>query len=915
MKPETIPTVLSVENLLKHQANHQPTKVFLFARNRESLTYQQAYLHSKKAADVLYSLGIRHNDRIAMIMPTTPETKVAFLALTMVATCAPMNPTYRHSEFEFFFTDLNVKALFTYEGFDTIARQVAQEKNIPVIEIKANPDAPAGAFDFVNIDWVTETAPYADLEDVAMVLHTSGTTSRPKIVPLTHRNIYLAGWNTTQTLELTAEDRSLNVLPLFHVHGLIGVLFTTLVHGGTIICTNGFEVDTFFEYLRDTYPTWYTAGPTVHQAILERAGLYPDIIKNHTLKFIRSASASLSPSVLNAIESTFRVPLVESYGLSEASHILSNPMPPRARKTGSVGIPAGTEVAIMDENGNFLAAGQPGEIVAKGLNVTQGYADNPEANASAFINGWFRTGDQGYFDEDGYFFITGRIKEIINRAGEKVSPRELDDLLITHGSVAEVAAFSIPHELLGEDVAVAIVKREGSILTAMDVKAFVAQHFAHYKVPGRVIFVDQIPKGPTGKVQRRLLPSLLGLLDADGKVIPPTAEELTTHEGNHVEPKTFLGYVIREIWKSVLKLEHISIHDNFFMIGGNSLLAARVIGEIERQTGNRLPTSILFSHPTIADLKKLIFNQSLSDAWKCLVPVRKEGSKVPIYCTHPNSGGIEYVYRLAEYLDPDQPVYGLQAVGLDGKTEPLNSNEEMAEYFIQQILEVQPQGPYNLAGYSSGGSVAYAMAQILTSRGYEVNQLFMFDTYPPARFPFNSRVQLPYLAKNALLFLTNPLDRTYYKDTNKWKVMQEEIGSFTQELKKKVDSKLNKQPIPVMKAEHMKSDELNDKLVETEDKIRTACYVAHYNYHMQPYKGDLVLVRSLNNETRLLKNVSFGWNKLVKGRLSVHDVPADHFDIFLHDHTTKMTAEIVQRYLNESIKDKETRKEYSKQMA
>ncbi len=913
MNPTQAPTALSVEDLLKFQANQQPDKAFLFARNRSELTFTQAYEHCQKAADVLYSLGIRANDRVALIMPTTPETKLAFLALTMVATCAPMNPSYQPSEFDFYFTDLNVKALFTFEGFETQARQVAIEKNIPIIEIRPTDHNSVGLFEFVGMEWTKEKGQYAGLEDVAMVLHTSGTTSRPKIVPLTHRNIYLAGWNTSQTLELTASDRSLNVLPLFHVHGLIGVLVTTLVHGGTIICTNGFDANLFFDYLQDTQPTWYTAGPTVHQAILERSKYYPDVVKNHTLRFIRSASASLTPTVLNAIEATFGVPLIESYGLSEASHILSNPMPPRARKTGSVGLPAGTEVAIMDAEGNFLPAGQQGEIVARGANVTKGYADNPEANAAAFLNGWFRTGDQGYFDEEGYFFITGRIKEIINRAGEKVSPKELDELLATHESIMEASAFAIPDELLGEDVAVVVVPKENKLLTALEVKTFIAHHLAHYKVPARVIFTEQIPKGPTGKVQRRLLPKQLNLLDAEGKMIPPAAEELNT--GNYVEPQTFIGQVIQQIWKDILKLDRIGIHDNFFMMGGNSLLAARVVGEIERQTGNRLPTAILFSHPTIADLKKLIFEQSFKDAWKCLVPVRAQGTKPALYCTHPNSGGIEYVYRLAEFLDPDQPVYALQAVGLDGVTAPLDTNQAMAEYFVEQILTQQPQGPYHIAGYSSGGSVAYEIAQILTRRGYEVGQLFVFDTYPPDTFPINSRVQYRYLLWNAWKFVTTPLDKMYYPTANKWQVIRNEIGLLWRELRKKIDSKLNHKPVAVMQAAHMQSDELNQKLVETEDRIRTACYKAHYGYQLKPYQGSLVLIRSLNNEARKLINCDFGWHQFVKSGVSVYDVPADHFNLFLHDSTSKLTAQVVQMHMDDDNKKRDKQEKKASQLA
>ncbi len=900
MDVRSVPTPVTLDELLQKHASKQPDSIFLQAPNRSSLSYANADEQCRKAARILRAFGIQTNDRVALVMPTSPEATLAFLALGMVATCAPMNPTYKYAEVDFFFTDLRVKALFTFAGYDTIARQLATKRNIPVIEIRPILTEPAGMFEFIQLPAsISNNITYAQLEDVAIVLHTSGTTSRPKTVPLTHTNICLAGYHTAQSLNLTPTDRSLNVLPLFHVHGLIIVIVTTLVSGGSIVCTQGFDAHSFLEHLRNFKPTWFTAGPTVHQALLEHLSHESELPRNHSLRFIRSASSSLHPATFHALEKAFGVPVIDSYGLSEASHILSNPLPPAIRKAGSVGISTGTEIAIVDENDTFLGCHQVGEIVARGKNITKGYADNPAANAVAFTTeGWFHTGDQGYFDEDGYFYITGRIKELINRAGEKVSPLELDDLLTTHEAIAEAAAFSIPHPLLGEDTAVAIVCKPDKQLTASAVKAFIAQHLAYYKIPSRVIFVSSILKGPTGKVQRRLLPVQVGLVDTEGNVIPPSPEEMQEDE-NYVEPKTQLEISIIKSWKKVLPHPRIGVHDHFFLIGGNSMMAIQLVAEIERQTGYRLPPAVLFSHPTITDLIRLIFEESLQTAWQCLIPVRSTGTKSPLYCTHPNSGGIEYVFRLAEYLDADQPVYGLQAVGLNGDEPPLTSNKAMASLFVEKILEIQPDGVYNLAGYSSGGSVAYEMAQILSQQGHHVNQLFMFDTYPPAQFPFNSRVQFPYILKNIWLFLTTPLDKTYYLTESKWQVIGKELGSIAHHVWNKISYKLKKYlpSKPSLATQPLSS---NERFLQIQENIVNACYIAHYNYTMYPYTGSLVLVRSLNNEVRKLKDTDLGWKNLVNGRVSVYDLPTDHFDVFLHDSTCQMAAKIVQKHLNDS---------------
>ncbi|MCP5117294.1 MAG: AMP-binding protein, partial [bacterium] len=351
----------------------------------------------------------------------------------------------------------------------------------------------------------------AGAEDTALLLHTSGTTSRPKLVPLLHRNLCSSASNICHTLRLTAQDRCLNVMPLFHIHGLVAAILASLRAGACIVCTEGFHAVKFFRWMEEFQPTWYTAVPTMHQALLARAAREPGLPRSG-LRFVRSSSASLPPTVMADLEELFDAPVIEAYGMTEAAHqMTSNLLPPGNRKPGSVGPSGGPEVAIIDEPGNVLPNGGTGEVVIRGDNVTPGYVGNDDANCTAFQNGWFRTGDQGYLDEDGYLFLTGRLKEIINRGGEKISPREVDEVLLGHPAIEQAVAFAVAHEQLGEEIGVAVIRKEGHSLNERDVREYAASRLADFKVPRVVKLVDAIPKGPTGKLQRIGLADKLGV--------------------------------------------------------------------------------------------------------------------------------------------------------------------------------------------------------------------------------------------------------------------------------------------------------------------------------------------------------------------------------------------------------------------
>jgi oxalate---CoA ligase len=492
----------------------QADDIALAAPARAPLSYDALRALAEETVATLNRFGIGREDRVAIVLPNGPEMASAFVTVAAGASAAPLNLAYRAEEFEFYLSDLRAKALIVEQGSASPAVAVAEKRNIGVLELVSEGES-AGGFRLQTRQSMSGEcrAGFAGSEDVALILHTSGTTSRPKIVPLTQRNVCASACNVRDTLALSSRDRGLNIMPLFHIHGLIAGLLAPLAAGGGIFCTPGFNALKFFAWMSEARPTWYTAVPTMHQTIVSRAANNRDVIAANPLRFIRSSSSSLPPQVIRELEAAFNAPVIESYGMTEASHqMTSNPLPPATRIPGSVGIAAGPEVAIMDESGNILPFESTGEIVIRGANVTSGYENNPKANTEAFAHGWFRTGDQGLMTAAGYLTITGRLKEIINRGGEKVSPREVDEVLMDHPAVQQVVTFPMPHDKLGEDVAAAVVLREGQGATERELRDFVGLRLADFKVPRKIVFLEEIPKGATGKLQRIGLAAKLGLV-------------------------------------------------------------------------------------------------------------------------------------------------------------------------------------------------------------------------------------------------------------------------------------------------------------------------------------------------------------------------------------------------------------------
>ena len=464
---------------------------------------------------LLNDAGIGRGDRVAIVLPNGPEMATCFLAVASTCAAAPLNPAYKDEEFDFYLGDLKPAALIVSVGDENVASLAAARLGIPLIGLEEI-DGPAGSFQLNMGALPRRTAAHpgpAEPSDIALVLHTSGTTARPKIVPLTGRNVAASARNIAAAVALTPADICLNIMPLFHIHGLIAAVLASLHAGAAVCCTPGFNAFKMPEWLATVRPTWFTAVPTMHQAILMRMRGKTDQARAIGLRLIRSSSASLPPQVMAELETVFACPVIEAYGMTEAAHqMCSNPLPPAARKPGCVGRAAGPQVAVMDDDGTILPQGKVGEIVIRGENVTPGYDNNPAANATAFTNGWFRTGDQGRIDEDGYLALTGRLKEQINRGGEKISPLEIDVVLLDHPGIAQVVTFGIPHDKLGEEVGAVVVLRNGHTVTEQEIRDFAATRLAAYKVPRRIVMMYHLPKGATGKVQRVGLAAKLGLV-------------------------------------------------------------------------------------------------------------------------------------------------------------------------------------------------------------------------------------------------------------------------------------------------------------------------------------------------------------------------------------------------------------------
>jgi acyl-CoA synthetase (AMP-forming)/AMP-acid ligase II/aryl carrier-like protein len=581
-----------VNQLIEKWAKAKPDSIALEAPAKTSFSYKRLIERVGYFEKRLASMNLKQGRRVALILPeNSPEAAALMLAIIKRSNCVMLNPWLTAKELNYLIAASGADAIVIPNKVESFLPKSAAKNRICLLRLFF---PKSGKSDFADLriikNYYSPRPPLVN--NIAFVLHTSGTTANAKIVPLTRYNIAAGAQNLITTFKLVNRDRCLNVMPLFHVHGLM-VTIATLAAGGAVICPGKFKEEEFFSWLDKFKPTFYTASPTIHKAIISRASENKKIVKNCHLRFIRSSSAPLSPETLAKLEKIFRAPVLESYGMTEAAlQITSNPLPPQKRKMGSAGRPAGPEVRIIDGQGKFLKTGQTGEIIIRGKNVFPGYENDSAANRQSFFKGWFKTGDLGYFDSDGYLFIKSRLKEIVNRGGEKIALREIDETLLNHLKVKEAAAFPMPHQSLGEDIAAAIVLKKSAKISEDRLRRFCRKILPDFKVPSRFLIVDKIPKTPAGKIQRFQLYGYFKLLMKEKKQ----------------KPKGHLAEVLAKIWQEVLGVKKVGVNDNFFAIGGDSLKVMAVISRMKKM-GINITRQAFFNQPTIEGLMAKINNQ------------------------------------------------------------------------------------------------------------------------------------------------------------------------------------------------------------------------------------------------------------------------------------------------------------------
>jgi acyl-CoA synthetase (AMP-forming)/AMP-acid ligase II/acyl carrier protein len=582
-----------LEELLSYHGRKSPNRNAILASGRVPVTYGLLRARAKDVVHGLRSIGVGRGDRVAVVLPGGPDAAIAMITVAAGAVCVPLNPGFTTDECQRYFGELRLAALLTHPEFDSPGRRVAGMLGVPVIDLAARPIEGAGASAIAGRPSKhVADADFASGTDDAFILLTSGSTSRPKTVPLTHASVCLSAQNVGAALELGPRDRLLSVLPLFHGHGLISGLVAALAAGSSVVSTPGFDAAAFFGWLTEFRPTWYTAVPAIHRALLSAPDAHKRTPRRSSLRLIRSASSTLPPELLDGLEARFDVPVIDTYGMTEsATQIASNPL--QRRKRGSVGRQAGPEIAILDTAGRRLRFGRTGEIALRGPTITRGYDNDADATASAFRNGWFRTGDLGYLDEDGYLFIVGRIKEVIHRGAQKVAPAEVEAALLSHPDVAEAAVFAVPHKNLGADVAAVVVLRPDAKVNPQQLRDFARERLARFKVPGLIKIVPEITKGAGGKIKR-------GDLAAAFLTSEPRAQENSGRE--RASPRSELERQLAGMYADLLGIDHVGADQDVVALGVDSLTMMQVISRLRERFDVDISFKDIFEAPTVMAL-------------------------------------------------------------------------------------------------------------------------------------------------------------------------------------------------------------------------------------------------------------------------------------------------------------------------
>jgi len=806
-----------------HHAAGGRARPALLEPGREPVCFGTLCDRARAMAGALAEAGLKRGDVIAAALPGNAEVLGACLGVAGLGAFAPLNPALPEAEQEYFLSRLHPAALIS--PADSPAAIAARALGVRVLPMQSLTGAAAADF------------PPPSGSDPAIFLHTSATTGRPKLVCHTHATFVAMSRAGIESLGQTSADLLLCMMPMFHLQGLKAAL-NQFMAGGSVLLANSSEVARFPEWLIQYRPTWFTAGATLHRAILSSLR-NSGVPARGYLRMIRNMGTALPPTLEAELEETFGAPVLNGYGLTETGAVTSSPLPPGKRKSGSAGIASGAEVAVLDESGNIVVKGGEGEIVVRGPGVAHGYWDDPEATRVVFRDGWFHTGDLGRIDSEGYLYVTGRIKEMINKGGEKILPGQIDEALMAHPRVSEAVSFAAPHPTLGEDVAAAVVLRPGAALKAYELRRFAAARLAQFKVPRQILFVDAIPKSATGKPQRHALAALA--------------------ERPKAQPGDFTRHREAELaacWSRFLAGREFGATDDFFELGGDSLSARMMLVEVQDKFGELNEGEFLID-PTIATLAALIESgDSRERDARPLFALQPYGSRPPFFCI-PGAGEDPFYMRLlARRIGAGQPFYVLRDPR-PAATRGEQAVETTAAWFAEAAHKAQPEGPLLIGGHCYGGVVAFEMAQRLSAAGRKVALLVMFDAPTPG----------------------------YPKLLRSWKRYGKAIPRLT----------------PGAVAEHARflcrlgQRRLASLLpaAQAPTQAETNAFATR-RYSPRPFNGKVFtfLAGGERQSTLVLDDSRLGWRDFARGGFETRTVPGTHMSMFAEPHVAKLAEQL-----------------------
>lgn len=851
-------------NLLSNQilsyARAHPDKKAVIRPDLTGADYSDVSRIYKQTADFFEQLNICESHRFAVLAEDGLYGFLLAFPILEHAVLVPTDNELTADKYEYFFKLLNVDYILTDSAEHTACR-AARNSGRGIILFNVN-----GVMGNVSCRFEVLSAgpksPFLEQEKapdspVAVIKTTSGTTSTPKIVPKSYRNTVDGYIRNMNTHAIGEEDIHLVLTKMHQNHSFDDVVLT-LFSGGTAVVTNGFHHKEFIEVMNNNAITWFVTTPAVLNSFSGYLENQKNVWNTPSLRFIRSSGAPLARATKEYYESIFRVPVVQTYGMNESGNITSTWKAPKGFKEGSAGVSTGLDIRVENE-----------EIQVKGSTVFGGY-ENPEiANEDYFQDGWFRTGDEGYIDEDGYVFITGRIKEMINRGGEKVSPYEIENEIFKHPLIKDAVVFPVPNSYGSEDVAAAVVLRSAASFSLTELREFLHQRAASYKMPGCLYVVNEIPVGPNGKVQRKKLFEQLDKLGCS-----PDYGELSACAST--EPAEASGaaagteQILEEIWKKVLKKSHIGYDQDFFALGGDSLSVSQVYAEIEDQFDLQIPLITFFEKKTINGLAEFInANMEFKKKYAYLVPIKISGSKVPLVCIHTAEGEVGIYHDLAAEIDEDRPVYGVRFNKDAAMWRYPLSFEQMASEYAEEIMQMLPEGPYYLCGTCYGGVLAHAVASYMTAAGKSVDLLAMFDSLDPR---FGPRFNL-FLQRAGRAFregMSHSLPEGY-------KIIKRKVNTFLQSVRKRVSI-----------SKYRKLDEGKKSAVDWSTYLQEALTYAHIQYQPKYYEGSVYYFLATKDDVKSKESIPF-WSKMV-AELNIVPMPCRHSQINKKDNS-KFLAE------------------------